>query len=361
MAWDSVTELRHCLRTGEPAIHPPRTWRAVCLPRSPPRRGRGVQRHDDRQITRRRRRSGRHARPLRPQESSSTSAAVEDTCSTPGSRPHPRRPAYCSTFPAVTAQAIPRHDGRIKLHPGDFFVDPIPAYDTAVLMTVIHDWPNPEANGHPAQRSRRRSPKQSGPHRRHRDRRRRTHHVRHRRRHRHARHHRRRRTNPRRVRRPPPSGRVRRHLNDTAPIGPSRHRSPTRLTRQHLGTDRRLLRDRPDRSDDLRMAGHQHHRQRPQPVLRLQLELKPRWKDLHAGWRRFADSALPHDEGAAGIRAIGLRVHTVVRGSSGRQTQSGAEGLSHAAYADAMRGDARTSVPTTSGESAARPVIERRR
>ena len=35
--------------------------------------------------------------------------------------------------------------GRLALHAGDFFVDPLPVADVYVLMEVIHDWPDAEA------------------------------------------------------------------------------------------------------------------------------------------------------------------------------------------------------------------------
>ncbi len=49
-------------------------------------------------------------------------------------------------LPAVAAEAIRRPDGRLQSHPGDFFTDPIPDFDTALLMTVIHDWADAEAH-----------------------------------------------------------------------------------------------------------------------------------------------------------------------------------------------------------------------
>ena len=47
-------------------------------------------------------------------------------------------------LPSVTEEAIERPDGRLKVHPGDFFVDSLPSYDVGVLMHVLHDWADPE-------------------------------------------------------------------------------------------------------------------------------------------------------------------------------------------------------------------------
>ncbi len=58
---------------------------------------------------------------------------------------HPTARGVLFDLPAVTAEAIQRPDGRLQAHAGDFFVDPIPEYDTALLMTVIHDWADAEA------------------------------------------------------------------------------------------------------------------------------------------------------------------------------------------------------------------------
>jgi hypothetical protein len=58
---------------------------------------------------------------------------------------HPTANGVLFDLPAVAAEAIQRPDGRLQLHPGDFFTDPIPNYDTALLMTVIHDWADAEA------------------------------------------------------------------------------------------------------------------------------------------------------------------------------------------------------------------------
>ena len=43
-------------------------------------------------------------------------------------------------LPHVISEVAPRPDGRLELHPGDFFTDPLPSFDTAVVMQVLHDW-----------------------------------------------------------------------------------------------------------------------------------------------------------------------------------------------------------------------------
>jgi SAM-dependent methyltransferase len=43
-------------------------------------------------------------------------------------------------LPHVISEVAPRPDGRLELHPGDFFTDPLPSFDTAVMMQVLHDW-----------------------------------------------------------------------------------------------------------------------------------------------------------------------------------------------------------------------------
>jgi hypothetical protein len=44
----------------------------------------------------------------------------------------------------VAEEAIVRPDGRLKVQPGDFFVDSLPSYDVGVLIHVLHDWADPE-------------------------------------------------------------------------------------------------------------------------------------------------------------------------------------------------------------------------
>ena len=51
-------------------------------------------------------------------------------------------------LPAVTQALDPDLDldrDRLTAHPGDFFVDPLPAANAYVLMEVIHDWPDTQA------------------------------------------------------------------------------------------------------------------------------------------------------------------------------------------------------------------------
>lgn len=53
---------------------------------------------------------------------------------------NPQTTGILFDLPHVTAQVAARPDGRLELHPGDFFTDPLPSFDVAVLMQVIHDW-----------------------------------------------------------------------------------------------------------------------------------------------------------------------------------------------------------------------------
>ena len=57
----------------------------------------------------------------------------------------PRASGVLFDLPSVIEQAIRRDDGRCSAQAGDFSVNPIPPYDTALLMTVIHDWADTEA------------------------------------------------------------------------------------------------------------------------------------------------------------------------------------------------------------------------
>ena len=47
-------------------------------------------------------------------------------------------------LPGVVESLEPGPD-RVTLHPGDFFVDPLPRADAYILMEVIHDWADSEA------------------------------------------------------------------------------------------------------------------------------------------------------------------------------------------------------------------------
>jgi hypothetical protein len=48
-------------------------------------------------------------------------------------------------LPHVIADATDTASSRLRLMPGDFFADSLPAADAYVLMEVIHDWPDMEA------------------------------------------------------------------------------------------------------------------------------------------------------------------------------------------------------------------------
>jgi hypothetical protein len=59
---------------------------------------------------------------------------------------NPQATGILFDLPHVTVQVPARADGRLELHPGDFFTDPLPSFETAVLMQVIHDWNDTAAN-----------------------------------------------------------------------------------------------------------------------------------------------------------------------------------------------------------------------
>lgn len=72
-----------------------------------------------------------------------------------GGRGHLLR-AILDTVPGVTGilfdlpgviESLGTAPRRLRYHPGDFFVDPLPSAEAYVLMDVIHDWADGEASG----------------------------------------------------------------------------------------------------------------------------------------------------------------------------------------------------------------------
>jgi O-methyltransferase domain len=57
----------------------------------------------------------------------------------------PRAAGVLFDLPAVIEHAASTASGRLRLQPGDFFTDPLPAADTYLLMDVIHDWDDDQA------------------------------------------------------------------------------------------------------------------------------------------------------------------------------------------------------------------------
>ena len=224
LMWGCITELGHSVRTGEPAANlfdPNGTW--AYLAAHP----------DEAAIFNTAMTAKSHADAAEVVASLDLTGAgtVVDIGGGRGQLLHaildasPSATGILFDLPDVTAQAIPRHDDRIHLHPGDFFTDPIPPYDTAVLMTVIHDWPDAEAIDilRAARAAARPASRlliidslvdDDAPN-----------SLRHRCRHRHARHHRRTRTHQPPARRPPHDSRVHAHCHHIAPIRPRHHRS----------------------------------------------------------------------------------------------------------------------------------------
>ena len=144
LMWGCITELGHSVRTGDPAANlfdPNGTW--AYLAAHP----------DEAAIFNTAMTAKSHADAAEVIESTDLTDAgtVVDIGGGRGQLLHaildasPSATGILFDLPAVTAQAIPRNDNRLQVHPGDFFTDPIPPYDTAVVMTVIHDWPDDKA------------------------------------------------------------------------------------------------------------------------------------------------------------------------------------------------------------------------
>jgi hypothetical protein len=144
MAWGSISELRHSVRTGEPAVtllDPGGSW--AYLAAHP-----GEAEIFNAAMTAK---SHADAAEMLASIDVPNDGVVVDVA---GGRGHllgawldaaPGASGVLFDLPAVISQAITHDDGRRQLHAGDFFVDPIPDYDIALLMTVIHDWRDTEA------------------------------------------------------------------------------------------------------------------------------------------------------------------------------------------------------------------------
>ena len=72
------------------------------------------------------------------------SAAAAATCCTPILEATPQARGILFDLPAVVEAGGPAHP-RLVRQAGDFFVDPLPAADTYLVMDVIHDWADAEA------------------------------------------------------------------------------------------------------------------------------------------------------------------------------------------------------------------------
>lgn len=57
----------------------------------------------------------------------------------------PRATGILFDLPRVIEGAAAVASGRLRLHAGDFFKDPLPACDTYLIMDVIHDWDDDRA------------------------------------------------------------------------------------------------------------------------------------------------------------------------------------------------------------------------
>lgn len=58
---------------------------------------------------------------------------------------YPRMTGTLFDQPHVVAGVSPRPDGRLTLHAGDFFTDPLPRADVTLLMNILHDWDDADA------------------------------------------------------------------------------------------------------------------------------------------------------------------------------------------------------------------------
>ena len=144
MVWGSLTELRHSVRTGEPAavlLDPGGSW--AYLAKHP----------DEAEVFNAAMTAKAHA------DAAEVLASIDipdhgTVVDVGGGRGHlldawldaaPGATGVLFDLPPVVEQAIFRDDQRLQRHAGDFFVDPVPTYDIALLMTVIHDWADAEA------------------------------------------------------------------------------------------------------------------------------------------------------------------------------------------------------------------------
>jgi hypothetical protein len=57
----------------------------------------------------------------------------------------PRATGILFDLPQVIERAATVASDRLRLHPGDFFMDPLPVCDTYMIMDVIHDWDDERA------------------------------------------------------------------------------------------------------------------------------------------------------------------------------------------------------------------------
>src|SRR5436190_22931871 len=140
-SWGSLTELKHSVQTGEPAIEilePNGAWAYLeSRPEEAEIYGRAMTAKANADV----------AAVLGAYDFSNF-ARIADIG---GGRGHLLRKILAASpgaerilfdLPMVIATLNVEDQPRLHLHPGDFFTDPLPTADVYILMEVLHDWPD---------------------------------------------------------------------------------------------------------------------------------------------------------------------------------------------------------------------------